>query len=228
MDNYKVTHGVFNVAVGDGGGEFVIDIAAREVESVWGLVVQTSELANSQQSTIVLHLRGELIRRFVDGVPVLRVGEGFDGHLVDFLFSPEVFAATFGVVKRRVVLRGTVTGTGLTGRRLLDTALEDLAREVHERAVRKGWRSPPPTFGEFIALVHTELSEALEEYRAGADFREVRRGEDGEVKGIPIELADVVIRVVEQCAALGIDLAEAIRRKNVWNEFRPWRHGKIL
>ncbi len=42
---------------------------------------------------------------------------------------------------------------------------------------------------------------------------------------VPIELADVVIRVMDLCEAHDIDLDEAIERKNIYNTTRPYRHG---
>lgn len=54
-----------------------------------------------------------------------------------------------------------------------------------------------------VILFHSELSEALEEYRANHTLTEVWLGEAGKPEGIPIELADFVIRVCQRCGTDG-------------------------
>lgn len=44
--------------------------------------------------------------------------------------------------------------------------------------------------------------------------------------GIPIEAADIIIRVLDMCAAYGIDIEAAIAMKMEYNSTRPYMHGK--
>ncbi|SCW87819.1 hypothetical protein SAMN04487970_11032 [Paenibacillus tianmuensis] len=103
-------------------------------------------------------------------------------------------------------------------------SIDEFVQAAHDNAIDKGWYEEPRTFGEVIALMHSELSEALEEHRDGRGFREIYY--EGEKPcGIPVELADTVIRIFDTCGYLGIDLEAAIREKMTYNATRPQRHG---
>jgi NTP pyrophosphatase (non-canonical NTP hydrolase) len=52
--------------------------------------------------------------------------------------------------------------------------------------------------------------------------------EHGKPEGIPIELADVIIRICDTCGQYGIDLDRAIRLKMEYNKTRPYKHGKKI
>jgi len=101
--------------------------------------------------------------------------------------------------------------------------IADLMRDVHETAKEKGWHDHPRTIGDFIALCHSELSEALEEYRH-RDLHSISLfGEKPE--GFIFEIADTIIRLLDMCAFLNLDVEEALRLKTEYNKTRPYRHG---
>ena len=102
--------------------------------------------------------------------------------------------------------------------------LNEFAEDVHRVAVEHGWWVNAPSFPEVIALCHSELSEALEEYRKGKDAREVYN-EDGAPHGIAFELADVILRILDYCGHEGIDIERCLEEKNNYNRNRPYRHG---
>jgi len=107
----------------------------------------------------------------------------------------------------------------------MNKTITELIDAVHQNAINKGWYEEPRTFGELIALMHSELSEALEEHRNGHGFMETYYEEKDKPCGIPSELADTVIRIFDTCGHLGIDLEAAIREKMAYNMTRPIRHG---
>jgi hypothetical protein len=77
-----------------------------------------------------------------------------------------------------------------------------------------------------IALVHSELSEAVEEIRNGNP--EIYWSPEGKPEGVGIELADAVIRILDLAGALGYNLEHCMSIKHDYNTTRPHRHGGKL
>ena len=98
---------------------------------------------------------------------------------------------------------------------------------AHRTAQEKGWWDRPRMIPEQIALMHSELSEALEEYRNGHLPDVIRRREsDGKPEGFGIELADCIIRILDTAAYYGVDMQHMITVKLEFNKSRPFRHGR--
>lgn len=91
--------------------------------------------------------------------------------------------------------------------------IDDYIEEAFEIALSKGWHEKPVEVGTMLALIHSEVSEALEADRVGdaVNFAE--------------ELADVCIRIFDMCGLLEIDLDKAIRHKMEKNKARSYKHG---
>lgn len=102
--------------------------------------------------------------------------------------------------------------------------LNELAKECHEISKSKGFYESQPDLMTQLVLVHSEVSEAVEAERIG-DSR-MRLDEKGKPEGVPSELADVIIRVLDICGNRGIDISAAVKAKLDYNRTREYKHGK--
>lgn len=131
-----------------------------------------------------------------------------------------------------------------------ERGLNGLANECHGMARSKGfWDGMSrQNIGEKLMMVVGEIAEAHEEYRAGhpiglieyehasqagtPDFRNRHpydsEGNPGKPVGFPIEMADSIIRALDICGGIGLDIEEAVRVKMDYNATRPRRHGKLV
>lgn len=107
-----------------------------------------------------------------------------------------------------------------------------LAGLIHEINMEHGFWEANRNFGEILALIHSEMihseiSEALEEHRSGKELVYI---ENGKPEGAAVELIDAVIRIFDylDVALKETDwtIADVFNLKIKYNNGRPYKHGR--
>lgn len=122
----------------------------------------------------------------------------------------------------------------------LPSPLQVITEEIRALNIAKGWRVNVTAsregyeFPAYIALIHSEASEALEAYRdkIWSDTRPPTLEDDdrdadtpGKPIGVGPELADILIRVLDTADIWGIDIEYEMRRVLAYGWTRPYQHG---
>lgn len=124
--------------------------------------------------------------------------------------------------------------------------LNILAREIYEANKAKGFWDKERNVGEMLMLIVGELSEGLESLRKGRKMDQDRlmsyleQGDDIHKEGgfaydafgshikdtFEDEIADALIRILDMCGGMGIDIEFHVREKLQYNAMRGYKHGK--
>lgn len=130
------------------------------------------------------------------------------------------------------------------GKKVGDPDIRRMQALVEAVNVKNGWFDKDRTFGDDMALLHSEVSEAFEAFRKHGledvtgslctiDTVGHSHYQDGtslqthtcKPEGVGSELADVLVRLLDTCERYDIDIVAEFWRKLQYNHTRSYRHG---
>jgi len=113
--------------------------------------------------------------------------------------------------------------------------LDEIADEVYALAKEKGWHNDSESEDAFVERacnnLHDEVSELHEAWRNNTLRLPCDKASKMANIGIePLtcleeEMADIIIRVLDNCRKLGVDITSAVQKKHYYNKTRSHRHG---
>ena len=106
----------------------------------------------------------------------------------------------------------------------LRDVITHLKVEAGTIAINHGFYEEGFNHAEQIALIHSELSELLEELRRPIS----KKSDKINTMAADEEAADVILRVLAFSHALNLDLSKAIVEKMAYNKTRPHLHNKLF
>lgn len=111
------------------------------------------------------------------------------------------------------------------------TDMVEVIQQCWQTAEDHGFHAVNRTFGDTIALIHTEVSEAYESFRERGHFPDYVEV-DGKPEGTLVELADIVIRVfdtaISEVGSSAEQFEAVMLHKMAYNKSRPYLHGKVI
>ena len=105
--------------------------------------------------------------------------------------------------------------------------LVDFIDRCYSVSESKGWHEEERTPGDILALIHSEVSEALEAFRDTGSVHDVWYRADGKPEGYIIELLDAMIRIGDELGRI-IEPDQAVKlleEKMIFNAGRDYKHG---
>lgn len=122
---------------------------------------------------------------------------------------------------------------------LFDGKINQLSRQIFQSNKEKGFWSEKPNIAEKLMLIVTEISEAVEADRADR-YAKKESFQSIENKNVPFEtkfkdfikdsfedeIADSIIRLLDLCGGLHIDIEFHVKQKLEFNKTRTNKHGK--